>query len=122
MKQSYLQHIHYFRIPVVELESSVQWYTDCLGFSLKHQENDLAVLGLEEGPLLILVLADKDSRGHFTKNGEVEFSVAFASPEIQAFHKHLTQQGVLVDEIKEENGHSYFHFFDPSGNKFQVHW
>lgn len=123
MTQSYLQQIHFFRMPVVDLENSVQWYTDCLGFSLKHQEeNDLAVLGLDAGPLLTLVKADENSRGHFAKDGEMEYSVAFTCPEIRKFHQHLVEQGVKADEIKEDGGHFYFHFFDPSGNKMQVHW
>jgi hypothetical protein len=36
--------------------------------------------------------------------------------------QQLIEQGVEVDEMKEDNGHFYFHFYDPSGNKLQVHW
>ncbi|WP_438350678.1 VOC family protein [Paenibacillus sp. FA6] len=57
---TFIGEIHYFRIPVTNLEDSVNWYTTCLGLKLRIR--------------------------------------------------------------KEDDGHYYFHFFDPSGNKLQVHW
>jgi catechol 2,3-dioxygenase-like lactoylglutathione lyase family enzyme len=119
---SLIQEIHYFRIPVNNLEESVQWYSDCLGFILRHKNKELAVFELKAGPLLTLVKADSNSRGHFYKGGEPEFSVGFTSPDINQLRQKLIDYGVSVDEMKEDNGHYYFHFFDPSGNKLQVHW
>ncbi|MFD1779092.1 hypothetical protein ACFSFW_10475 [Fredinandcohnia salidurans] len=29
---------------------------------------------------------------------------------------------IKVEDIKEDNDHAYFHFYDPSGKKLQVHW
>ncbi|WP_261129707.1 VOC family protein [Bacillus sp. Marseille-Q3570] len=121
MSQSLLSEIHYFRIPVNDLSESVAWYTERLGFTLRHNNGELAVMALQSGPLFVLVQADRDSRGHFTINGQAEFSVGFTTADIQALHNDLADQGIKVDEIHEDNGHSYFHFFDPSGNKLQVH-
>ncbi|QGQ96097.1 VOC family protein [Paenibacillus psychroresistens] len=120
--QSLIEEIHYFRIPVSELEDSVRWYTECLGFKLRRMTEELAVVELNAGPLLILVKADSDSRGHFTRNGEFEFAVGFTSPNIQRLRESLIESGVEVDDMKEEDGHFFFHFFDPSGNKLQAHW
>jgi catechol-2,3-dioxygenase len=122
LSQSLIEEIHYFRIPVIDLGVSVQWYTECLGFTLRRKAEDLAVMELKAGPLLVLVQADKDSRGHFTKDGLPEFSVGFTSPEIQKLRQNLIERDVEVDEMKEDNGHFFFHFFDPSGNKLQAHW
>lgn len=119
---SLIEEIHYFRIPVISLEDSIKWYSECLGFKLRRQSEDLVVFELKEGPLLVLVKADKDSRGHFIKNGSPEFSVGFTSSEIHILRQQLIEKGVEVDEMKEDNGHFYFHFYDPSGNKLQVHW
>lgn len=120
---SFINEIHYFRIPVKDLEESVRWYTTCLGLKLRRKkEDELAVIEFGEGPLLILVKADEDSRGHFIKEGNLEFSVGFTSAEIHKFYEYLIEQEVRVDEMKEEEGHYYFHFYDPSGNKLQVHW
>jgi hypothetical protein len=68
------------------------------------------------------VRADKDSRGHIMINKNPEFSVGFTSPEIHKFHEYLINEDVKVDEMKEDSGHYYFHFYDPTGNKLQVHW
>jgi len=117
-----IEEIHYFRIPVADLSVSVSWYTECLGLTLRRREGDKAVLELPAGALLVLVQADEHSRGHFSVDGQAEFSIGFSSPEIHRLRQHLSEQGVTVDEMKEDNGHFYFHFFDPSGNKLQAHW
>lgn len=83
---------------------------------------ELAVIELNVGPLLVLVQADLESRGHFTKNGQPEFAVGFTSPNIHLLRERLVEHGVIVDEMKEDHGHLYFHFFDPNGNKLQAHW
>ncbi|MFC6233152.1 VOC family protein [Paenibacillus allorhizosphaerae] len=49
-----IEVIHYFRVPVIDLDVSVQWYTECLGFTLLRNAGDLAVLELKAGPLLVL--------------------------------------------------------------------
>jgi hypothetical protein len=72
--------------------------------------------------LLVLVKADPNSRGHFIMNGQAEFSIGFNSPNIHQLREVLTEQGVQVDEMKEDNGHFFFHFYDPIGNKLQAHW
>lgn len=120
---SFINDIHYFRLPVIELDESVNWYKQVLGFTLRRKKNEeLAVMEIGDGPLLILVKADKESRGHFVVNGNLEFCVGFTSPEIHKLYENLLNQNVTVDEMKEEDGHYYFHFYDPSGNKLQVHW
>ncbi|WP_221567858.1 VOC family protein [Alkalihalobacillus sp. TS-13] len=121
MSQSLLSEIHYFRIPVNNLSESVTWYTERLGFTLRHNSGELAVMALESGPLFVLVEADQGSRGHFTIGGQLEFSVGFTTTDINALHSKFSAQGIQTDEIQEDNGHQYFHFFDPSGNKLQVH-
>ena len=121
-QQTFIEQIHYFRIPVMNLDASVQWYTDCLGLNVRRRIEGLAVMEVQSDPLLVLVQADAESRGHFTIDGRPEFSVGVTSPDIQKFRDHLIGKGVEVDEMKEDNGHFYFHFFDPSGNILQAHW
>jgi len=67
MSNSLFNGIHYFRIPVVDLNESVSWYSECLKFKLRFKRDELAVFELETGPLLVLVEADMNSRGHFLK-------------------------------------------------------
>jgi catechol 2,3-dioxygenase-like lactoylglutathione lyase family enzyme len=121
LEKSLLDHIHYFRIPIIDLKASIEWYTTCLRLNLRFSNDELAVLELTSGPLLVLVAADKESRGHFTINGHLEFSIGFTTSKIAEMHQQLIEQGVHVESILEDNGHDYFFFYDPSGNKLQVH-
>ncbi|MCM3718995.1 VOC family protein [Fictibacillus phosphorivorans] len=121
MAKPFIHEMHYFRIPVTNLQASITWYTECLGFQLKHSDGKLAVIELSSGPLLILIQGDPDSKGHFTINGKAEFSIGFTTSAINELYTYLKDQNVKVDDMQEDNGHSYFHFYDPSGNKLQVH-
>ncbi|MFP7476987.1 VOC family protein [Terribacillus saccharophilus] len=121
MTENYLEEIHYFRIPVTDLEQSITWYTDILDFQLRFNQGDLAVLALKSGPLYVLVKADPETRGHFTINGQPEFSVGFTTRRIREFHSYLTTKDVHVEPIQEDKGHNFFYFYDPSKNKLQVH-
>jgi catechol 2,3-dioxygenase-like lactoylglutathione lyase family enzyme len=120
--KTYLDEIHYFRIPVTDLEGSVDWYSNVLGFKLRAQTDRRAVFAVGEGPLLVIVKADADSRGHFLIEGLPEFSVGFTCSDIHNFREYLIEQGSPVELMQEEDGHFYFHFYDPSGNKLQAHW
>lgn len=119
---SFLDQIHYFRIPVTNLEISVQWYADVLGLVLRRQTVERAVFEIGEGPLLVIVEADAESRGHFYLHGKPEFSVGFSCPDIHTFREYLIDRGVETEPMREEDGHYHFHFYDPSGNKLQAHW
>ncbi|WP_341356733.1 VOC family protein [Rossellomorea sp. y25] len=123
MSKSFIEQVHYIRIPVKDLERSAQWYRDVLGLQLVNLTEELAVIKVNEGPfLLILIPTEDETFAHFTINHEQEFSIGFTSPELSKFHQHLMGNRVKVDDIKEENGHAFFHFYDPDGNKFQAHW
>lgn len=124
MSKSFIEQVHYIRIPVRNLEQSAQWYRDVLGLQLLSITDDpFAIIKVNEGPfLLILVPTDDETFAHFTINNKSAFSIGFTSPELSKFHQHLINNQVKVEDIQEENGHAYFHFYDPNGNKLQVHW
>ncbi|MGM0900419.1 MAG: VOC family protein [Bacillota bacterium] len=124
MSKSFIEQVHYIRIPVKDLEQSAQWYKDVLGLKLLNVTDDpFAIIKVNEGPfLLILVPTDDETFAHFTINNESAFSIGFTSPELSKFHQHLINNQVKVEDIQEDNGQAYFHFYDPNGNKLQVHW
>ena len=119
---SFLEEIHYFRIPVTNLGDSIRWYTNVLRLKLRRETAERAVFEVGDGPLLVIVKADPDSRGHFYADGMPEFSVGFTCREIHRFRNDLIEQGVEVEALQEESGHYYFYFYDPTGNKLQAHW
>ncbi|CAN7279921.1 VOC family protein [Rossellomorea sp. LjRoot5] len=123
MSKSFIEQVHYIRIPVKDVEQSAHWYRDVLGLQLVNMTEELAALKVNEGPfLLILIPTEDETFAHFTVNHEQEFSIGFASPELANFHQHLIDHDVKVDEMKEDAGHAFFHFYDPDGNKLQAHW
>ncbi|MDW0114395.1 VOC family protein [Sporosarcina saromensis] len=123
MRPSFIEQVHYIRIPVKDLEESAQWYRDVLGFQLLTHTEERAIVKVNEGPFLLILVPTKDETfSHFTIENEPEFSIGFTSPELAKFHQHLTDHQVKVEAIQEDNGHAFFHFYDPSGNKLQVHW
>lgn len=123
MGQSFIEQVHYIRIPVKDLELSARWYRDVLGLQLLNTTDERAIIKVNEGPfLLILVPTEDETYAHFTIDQEQEFSIGFTSPELSSFHQHLIDHHVKVEDIKEDHGHAYFHFYDPNGNKLQVHW
>ncbi|XXM73169.1 VOC family protein [Lysinibacillus sphaericus] len=124
MSKSFIDQVHYFRIPVRDLEESAHWYRDVLGMQLLSiTEDPFAVIKINDGPfLLILVPTADETFAHFTINNESAFALGFTSPELSKFHEHLVDHGVKAEEIQEDDGHSFFHFYDPNGNKLQVHW
>ncbi len=123
MSKSFIDQVHYIRIPVKDLNLSAQWYRDVLGLQLLNNTEDRAILKVNEGSFLLILVPTKDETfAHFTIDNEQEFSIGFTSPELPEFHQHLIDHQVKVDEIQEDNGHAFFHFYDPNGNKLQVHW
>ena len=123
MRKSFIEQVHYIRIPVKDLERSAKWYRDVLGLQLLNHSDERAILKVNEGPfLLILVPTEDETFAHFTIDHEQEFSIGFTSPELSKFHQHLMDNQVKVEDIQEDHGHTFFHFYDPNGNKLQVHW
>ena len=123
MSKSFIEQVHYIRIPVKDLERSAKWYRDVLGLQLLNHSEERAILKVNEGSfLLILVPTEDETFAHFTIDHEQEFSIGFTSPELSKFHQHLMDNQVKVEDIQEDHGHTFFHFYDPNGNKLQVHW
>ncbi|WP_408009964.1 VOC family protein [Pseudalkalibacillus sp. A8] len=48
-----INEIHFFRILVNDLSESVTWYTERLGFTLRHNDSKLALMSLESCPLFV---------------------------------------------------------------------
>ncbi|GAQ17587.1 glyoxalase-like domain protein [Oceanobacillus picturae] len=124
MSKSFIEQVHYIRIPVRDINQSAHWYRDVLGLQLLSiTEDPYAIIKVNEGPfLLILVPSEDETFAHFTIENEPAFSIGFTSPDLSGFHQHLIDNGVKVEDIVEDNGHAYFHFFDLNDNKLQVHW
>ena len=123
MSGSFIEQLHYVRIPVKDVGSSARWYQEVLGLRLLDLTEQLAVMEVNGGPLLLALVPTADETyAHFTIAGQDAFIIGFTSPDLPGFHRHLLASGVEVDDMAEDQGHVFFHFYDPDGNKLQAHW
>ncbi len=49
MSKSFIEQVHYIRIPVKNVEQSAQWYRDMLGLQLLNVTEELAAIKVNEG-------------------------------------------------------------------------
>ena len=78
MSKSFIEQVHYIRIPVKDLALSAQWYRDVLGLQLLNNTEERTIFKVNEGPLLlILVPTDDETFSHFTIDKDQEFSIGF---------------------------------------------
>lgn len=87
--KSFIEQVHYIRLPVKDLELTAQWYRDVLGLQLLNITEERAVIKVNEGSfLLILVSTGDETFAHFTIDNEEAFSIGFTSPKLSTFHQH----------------------------------
>jgi catechol 2,3-dioxygenase-like lactoylglutathione lyase family enzyme len=119
------------RIGVGNLQSAKGWYETYVGMRLieDHSSNGYLIMGLdlEHHP-------DKDSQWVLEEASEERSTLRFngaARPncvlhdrnQFAAYHAFLKNQGVETSEIigyPPIEGFSWFHFYDPNGNRFDV--
>lgn len=97
-------------LEVTNMERSIGWYTEVLGFSVRWHdvENGYAAIEMGETPLT-LVRAEKVTPGtHCLLN--------FYSADIYAAHQKLAERGVSVEDVIDYGAVLSFEFKDPDGH------
>jgi catechol 2,3-dioxygenase-like lactoylglutathione lyase family enzyme len=114
------------RIGVNHLTAAVEWYSTYAGMKigeahmdkgyvimhlgLEHHPNDVSQWVLEQLPEPVeRVRVNSPVRPYFVLHGTDEFIT---------YHSFLRNSGIEVSEI--EGKHSFFHFYDPDGNRFNI--
>lgn len=118
-----IEKIMYNEIPVKNMEQSISWYKEILGFKFiwHSEEEKLAQLNLPSGQMLFLVETADDTNANFTVNGRVHNVIGFQCSDIEQLHAHLLQHNVKVDDIVDDGmGNKFLHFYDVDGNMFNV--
>ncbi|WP_404349240.1 VOC family protein [Sutcliffiella horikoshii] len=101
-------------LEVTNMERSIGWYTEVLGFSVRWHdvENGYAAIEMGETPLT-LVRAEKVTPGtHCLLN--------FYSADIYVAHMKLAERGVSVDDVIDYGAVLSFEFKDPDGHTLGV--
>lgn len=108
-------------IPVQDVEQSVEWYVNYLGFELVPPVKGVAELTLPSGFRICLFRpGQSDEAGYWSvKDGEnYRVRACFRVSNIEQLHKHLSESGVSVEEITGGPGCGWtFEFQDINGNK-----
>ena len=116
----FIEGIQYTEIPVFDLEKAVDWYCEKLGAKLGLLNDELAFVDFSMGPSLFLVKTNDVTTATFKVNGQDHYTIGFRVKDIKGFHNFLSQLDTRVSPIVVEGHGSFFTFYDPFGNMFDV--
>lgn len=122
MRTPKIKQIENIQIPVKDLEESVNWYQNVLGFKEVGRGNkDLAFLALESGGNHINLWRTEDhSTINFTRNGEEMAAFIMVTEDIEHLKKELEQNNVEILWYNDEGFVKGMKFKDPTGNLMLV--
>jgi catechol 2,3-dioxygenase-like lactoylglutathione lyase family enzyme len=101
-------------LQVTDIEKSIKWYTDVLGFNVRwyDQENGYAAINIGETPLTLVRANEVSISSHCLFN--------FYSSDIQQAHAILLECGVEVGDLNTDEQVDWFEFKDPDGHVLGV--
>ena len=109
-------------IPVTDIQKSTIWYETNLGlekidsweegagFYFPSGSTQLALVKVDAKQPTEFIMQDKKKNAYYN----------FVVQDIEAAHKHLSENGVVTTVIEDFGGMRSFDFFDPDGNPFSV--
>lgn len=117
---SRLKSLFHMQIPVKNLEDSVAWYKDILGFTLRENYDTCAFLELPSGPPLMLWQTTDDTTANFTVNGAAMPVLLYATDDIHTMAGLLEKNGAVIAHYKNEGFGWVLKFYDPNGNMWGI--
>ncbi|MFS0865046.1 VOC family protein [Fredinandcohnia sp. 179-A 10B2 NHS] len=111
-------------LPVIDVESSTDWYVTNLGATLSYMDSDKSIINLADQSFFLVKAKEYETANFMDAKMAVRFSLTFEVDGLSALeelHNELKGKGVEVGEI-EDRGHAgrNFVFKDPNGNMFDV--
>ena len=109
-------------IPVTDVQKSTSWYENNLGVKKIDSWEEGAGFYFPSGSTqLALVKVATPQPTEFVIQGKKKnVYYNFVVQDIEAVHKRLQENGVVVTDIEDFGGMKGFDFFDPDGNPFSV--
>ncbi|WP_342774734.1 sigma-70 family RNA polymerase sigma factor [Paenibacillus dokdonensis] len=117
---SRLKSLFHMQIPVKDMEESIAWYNQNLGFALRENYGKCAFLELPTGPLLMLWQTADDTSANFTVDGATMPVLLYATDDVHAMHDSLAKSGAVITHYKNEDFGWVLKFVDPNGNMWGV--
>lgn len=109
-----LQGIDTIIVRVSNIAASKKWYSEKLGMALLFEDDKmkLAVLDTKSPTSLTLWQTEKT----VSVNRDTASYPIFKTPNAGALKKELSNRGIEVGEIIQDDYVKYFFFYDPDGN------
>ncbi|MBD3918396.1 VOC family protein [Paenibacillus sp. PR3] len=109
------------RIGVSDLQKSIQWYADYLGFEAIQQDATYALLKNEEGSVITLEKLPADAFNGIQDPAVRPFFVIESSNQFLAAHELLRNEGIEVSSIEGNvNTLAIYHLYDLDGNRINI--
>jgi catechol 2,3-dioxygenase-like lactoylglutathione lyase family enzyme len=116
-----LKGVDHVQLPVPNIDDAVEWYTRYLGFQLLFKCDDLATLGLSQGPPLMLHQTPHTSRVSWTSANEMPMpAFLFHTETIHRLKEILEGSGATLRFLQDESFAWVLKFADPYGNELGV--
>lgn len=124
----WFESLDHVQIPVVDLEKSIEWYTEHLGFQLHGRPNhdDMAFLCLDRAedphvrPLFLFWKTKDGTDMNFTKNGNDMPVLCFKTGNIHGLRDYLLQADIEIANFSDEGWAYCMDFYDLNGNLVNV--
>ncbi|MWV46363.1 VOC family protein [Paenibacillus sp. HJL G12] len=117
---SRLKSLFHMQIPVKDMDASIAWYKENLGFTLREHYGTCAFLELPTGPFLMLWQTADDTTANFTVDGASMPVLLYATDDVHSMRDSLERNGAVITFYKKESFGWVLKFVDPSGNMWGV--
>ncbi|WP_047985825.1 VOC family protein [Ornithinibacillus californiensis] len=109
-------------IPVTDLKKSTEWYEKNLGVKKIDSWGEGAgfYFPIGSAQMALVEVASPQPTEFVIKGNQKNCYFNFIVEDIEATHRQLQDNDVVVSEIDDFNGMKFFDFFDPDGNPFSV--
>ena len=101
-------------VRVNDLEQSMAWYQDKLGFTTVWSDQQMKLVILDTRGAVSITLWQTDQKIESHKD-TASFPI-FKTPDVNSLYEHMKSQGVVVEPIIRDEYVAYFVFYDPDGN------
>jgi methylmalonyl-CoA/ethylmalonyl-CoA epimerase len=116
-----LAGVDHVQLPVPSIDDAVEWYTRYLGFQILFKCDDLATLGLSQGPPLMLHQTSHTTRVSWTSANEMPMpAFLFHTQTIHRLKEILEDSGATLRFLKDEGFAWVLKFTDPYGNELGI--
>jgi catechol 2,3-dioxygenase-like lactoylglutathione lyase family enzyme len=122
MSRPLVREISHTQLPVLDLKRSFDFYLNTLGFQMKGDFGEFAVIGLDKGATIFLWVTQDQTTATFTVNGEDFPSIGIEIESMNELTNNLKQYGTeIIWATEDQEGRKFSKFYDPDGNMIVAH-